>query len=82
MHDVAQRAQRPCFEQITTLLKEMKMIEHSGDDAESAIPPVPEREDRRQDIRRELVQIVNRLGWRQGLPLRIWLHARHSARIQ
>jgi hypothetical protein len=81
MHDVAQRAQSPFFEQITTLLKEMKMIEHSGDDAESAIS-VPEREARRQDIRRELVQIVNGLGWRQGLPLRIWLHARNSARIQ
>ena len=59
------------------------MIEHSGDDAERGISrPVPEREDRRQEIRRELVQIVNRLGWRQGLPLRIWLHARSAARFQ
>jgi hypothetical protein len=72
-----QQAPRPFSEQITNLLKELHVIEHEHDPDST-----PQQEDRRQTIRRELVQIVNRLGWRQGLPLRIWLHARSTWRIQ
>jgi hypothetical protein len=81
MHTVAQPAPRPVTEQITELLKEINIIERSGDVREPG-PSPSAREDRRQQIRRELVQLVSRLGWRQGLPLRMWQRARCGGRLQ
>ena len=67
MRTLAQKASRQLSGQITELLKEMNVIDHRGDDREHGAS-LPAREDRRQEIRRELVQLVSRLGWRQGLP--------------
>ena len=73
---------------ITDLLKELHVIEHAEDDGErqqaeiGALLGSSVREHRRQEIRRELVQIVSLLGWRRGLPLRIWLQARNVGRMQ
>jgi hypothetical protein len=81
MSTYAVRAERPLPQQITNLLKELHVIEHEldGPDEEQ---PLPEREGRRQAIRRELVQIVNLLGWRQSYPLRLWMYGRVGKRVQ
>jgi hypothetical protein len=84
MSTFAVQAQRPLPQQITNLLKELHVIEHELPDPPAPEQPTeaPEREGRRQEIRRELVQIVNLLGWRQSYPLRLWMYGRVSKRVQ
>ena len=73
------QAERPIPQQITNLLKELHIIEH---DASQPATEQPEQEGRRQEIRRELVRIVNLLGWRQSYPLRLWMYGRTNKRVQ
>jgi hypothetical protein len=74
------QAERPLPHQITNLLRELHVIEHQTPELPEAEQPV--REERRQEIRRELVRIVNLLGWRQSFPLRLWMYGRVSKRVQ
>jgi len=79
MSTLAVQSERPLPQQITDLLKELHVLEHGH------MPEPPSThvgEDRRQEIRRELVRIVSLLGWRQSYPLRLWMYGRLSRWIQ
>jgi hypothetical protein len=80
MSTFAVQAERPLPQQITNLLKELHVIEHPNSEV-TPVEPDP-KEGRRQEIRRELVRIVNLLGWRQSFPLRLWMYGRVSKRVQ
>jgi hypothetical protein len=72
---------RPLSRRITDLLKELHIIDHPGSQQIDQVESL-QSSDRRQEIRRELVRIVNLLGWRQAFPLRLWMYGRASKRIQ
>jgi hypothetical protein len=72
---------RPLSRRITDLLKELHIIDHPDGQQIDEVE-APQSSERRQEIRRELVRIVNLLGWRQAFPLRLWMYARASKRIQ
>ncbi len=72
---------RPLSRRITNLLKELHIIDHPEERTAEDVD-VPQSSERRQEIRRELVRIINLLGWRQAFPLRLWMYDRASKRIQ
>ena len=80
MSTFAVRADTPLSLQITNLLKELHVIEHPTLGSPGPEPLV--RDQRRQEIRRELVRIVSLLGWRNSYPLRLWMYGRQNKWIQ